>query len=105
MLSYEHAQEYQQTQFVVILTCPPFIGAADKVEAVNGLLTVLHVLKQFGFCLRLDKCQLFQTEEKVLGRIINKQGIKLDKTCVNKILNFPQIRNKKMVEVITGLLN
>ena len=66
---------------------------------------VLHRLEQAGLKLQEVKCKFYQSSVKYLGRIISKDGQKMDPGIVSAILDMPTPKTAKEVESFLGFLS
>ena len=75
-------------------------------EHVEHIRKVLKKLKEKGVKLRADKCKMFQKEVKYLGRIITKEGYRMDESNVAAIVKFKEEKPETVGEMrrLLGLL-
>ena len=57
-------------------------------EALNNLDKVLTRCKEVNLCLNSEKCRMMVTQGVVLGHLISLNGIKVDPTNIQVILNL-----------------
>ena len=76
-------------------------------EHVENLRTVLRRLKEHGVKLKPKKCNMFKHEVKFLGRIVSKDGYRMDPDTVKAVVQLKQHHPTNVGEVrqITGLLS
>lgn len=72
----------------------------EHVERVKQVLEKLH---EAGLKLKPEKCELFQTEVKFLGHIVNENGVSPDMQNVEKIVNWPCPKNLTEVRQFLGM--
>ena len=75
-------------------------------EHVEHIRTVLRKLRGAGVKLKASKCNMFQSEVKYLGRIITKDGYRMDETNLEAIRKFKSDRPETVGELrrLLGLL-
>jgi hypothetical protein len=61
----------------------------DFDKALSNLEKVLERCIASRLCLSLEKCHMMMTEGVVLGHYVSIEGIKVDPTKIEVILNFP----------------
>ncbi|GFY36458.1 retrovirus-related Pol polyprotein from transposon opus [Trichonephila clavipes] len=81
----------------VIISSPSFT------QYVKHLKEVFRLLHEARLTLNKDKCKFGCDEFKYLGLIINKEGIKTDKTKVQAIIEMKSPRNSKEVSKFLGM--
>ena len=80
-----------------------FHTSIDSLIDLTGLL--LSKIKEFGLKINPDKTTLFTNKAKILGHIIDNNGVQLPPEYLEKIRNLPQPKSPKEVQVLLGLLN
>ena len=76
--------------FVVPYLDDLLIYSASFEDHVEHIRTVLRRLRQNGIKLRADKCQLFKKEVKYLGRIVSKDGYRMDDSNIAAVTHFKE---------------
>ena len=66
-------------------------------ECFTNLETVLHRCIEKNLVLNWEKCQFMVNQGIVLGRIISKKGIEVDKGKIEIISKLPSLTNVKTV--------
>ena len=79
-----------------------FIGRTLE-EHLKNIRTVCDRLRETNLMLNPDKCMFLQRELEYLGHRVTPQGIMLLERYVEKVLKFPQPRNKEELERFVGL--
>lgn len=72
-------------------------------EHLKNLRMVFDRIRETRLMFNPDKCAFLQQELEYLGHEVTPEGIKPLKRNVEKVLNFPQPRNKKELEQFLGL--
>ena len=74
-------------------------------EALSIFEQVVKRLDKAGFRISLPKLKMFQPELKLLGVIINKDGVKADPAKTSGIVNFPEPTTKQQIMRFLGCCN
>ena len=77
----------------------------DFDEHLHRLAEVLQRFREAGLKLKPAKCEFFRKEVKFLGHVINAEGVCLDPSNVEKIVNWPLPRNAVEVRGLLGMGN
>ena len=95
-----YGPEFEHAVFVflddIIVISPTFE------HHIAMLLRVHDKLKKANLTINFAKSQFFRTELKYLGYIVNSQGLQVDPSKVDAILNYPTPTNKKEVKRFLG---
>ena len=76
---------------------------SDTIEDhIRHLKTVIDILCKEKFYLSKHKMQLFQKELKILGHIVNNQGIRMDSHKVESIKQWKVPTNKDLLQGFLG---
>ena len=75
-------------------------------EHVRHIQTVLRRLKEKGIKLKASKCELFKKEVTYLGRVVSREGYRMDDANIEAVRALKEIKPKKVGEVrqMLGLL-
>ncbi|XP_053681613.1 uncharacterized protein K02A2.6-like [Sabethes cyaneus] len=65
------------------------VGGRTEDEHQRNLFLVLERLQEYGFTVRMNKCNFGLNEVKYLGHIMNAEGIKPDPGKISSIVNMP----------------
>ena len=79
------------------------IIAQNEDEAIRSLEHVLKEAASYSLDINWKKCQLLQKCIEYLGHVVQDGTIKPSPEKVKAVLNFPEPRNRKMVESFLGL--
>ena len=92
--------------------CIPYLDdiivfSATFEDHLQHLRKVLSRLKEHGVKLKPKKCKLFKQEVTFLGRIVSKQGYKLDPSNIEPVLNLKKTSPRTVGDVrkLIGLLS
>ena len=72
-------------------------------DHVKHVKSVLDVLEREKLYLSRSKLHFISPELKILGRIIDDQGIRMDPTKVDSILNWKVPTNRDLLRDLSGL--
>ena len=81
------------------------VTGATPADHFRNLENVLHRLEEAGMKLNSGKCKFYQAEVKYLGRIINKDGVRMDPSAVDAILNMPSPSSRHELQSFLGYLS
>ena len=92
--------------------CAPYLDdtlvySADFDEHLSATRKVLQRLRSHGVKLHSKKCMLFFSEVSYLGRVISKDGYKMDPKNVEAVVALKELKPKTLGEVrrLVGLLS
>ena len=80
------------------------VFSASFEDHVQHLKTVLQRLREKGLKLKASKCELFKKEVKYLGRIVSKEGYRMDDTNIQAVQALKDATKPKKVGEIRQLL-
>ena len=80
------------------------VFSASFEDHVRHLKTVLQRLREKGLRLKASKCELFKKEVKYLGRIVSKEGYRMDDTNIEAVRALKDAAKPKKVGEIRQLL-
>ena len=79
---------------------------SDTIEDhMRHLRTVIDILRKEKFYLSEHKMQLFQKELKILGHIVDDQGIRMDPHKVESIRQWKVPTNKDLLQGFLGFVS
>ena len=76
--------------------------AETSQEHFANFIELLSRLHAAGLKLNKDKCKFYQKEVKFLGKIIDKNGQRIDPAAVEAIVNMPAPTNKHTLRSFLG---
>ena len=65
----------------------------------------LQRLQENGLYVKLKKCEFEVMETKMLGFIVNKEGIKMEREWISTILDWPEPTTLTQVQELVGFVN
>ena len=74
-------------------------------EHISHITKTLKRFEQAKLWLKLKKCEFHIQETKFLGHWITTEGIQMEKTKIQAILDWPELQNTKEVQQFIGLIN
>ena len=78
------------------------VTGATPDEHFNNLTELFTRLSDAGLRLNKDKCKFYQDEVKFLGKIINKDGQRMDPAITQAIVDMPAPKNKHTLRSFLG---
>ncbi|GFT11685.1 retrovirus-related Pol polyprotein from transposon 297 [Trichonephila clavipes] len=91
------------SKFVSVYMDDVIISSPSFAQHVKHLKEVFRLLHEAGLTLNKEKCKFGCEELKYLGLIINKEGIKIDETKVQAIVETKPPHNSKEVSKFLGM--
>lgn len=91
--------------FLVIYLDDLTIFSKSDQQHLDHLRQVFIKCRKYGISLNLKKYLFGLEEGKLLGHIISKDGIKIDPTRIEAILQTPHPRNMKEIQAFLGKIN
>ena len=81
------------------------VGSPTYKEHVKDLRKVCERLRDNGFYLNKDKCEILPREMNLLGHTLTKEGLKASKGKIQQVKDFPTPKTKKEVQSFLGIIN
>ena len=81
------------------------LGGKSKNEHDEILFEVLNRIKEFGFKLRVEKCQFGRTQIPFCGHLIDKDGIRPNPAKTQEIADIPRPEDVHQVRSFLGAVN
>ena len=91
--------------FVVAYLDDILIYSKTEKEHEQHVKTVLKALQEYGLRLKPEKCTFHNQEVDFLGSIVTTQGIKMDQSRIQAILEWPTPTNITEVQAFLGFAN
>jgi len=80
------------------------VPAADEVEAVANLNTVVKRCEEYGLVINLKKCCFLKKKIEFLGHCIENQSISISDDETKAVTKFPLPTNQKQLQSFLGLV-
>ena len=90
-------------QFVVVFIDDILVYSKDAQEHEQHLKLVLQTLREKKLYAKLSKCEFWLKEVSFLGHIVSVEGIKVDPTKIEAVVNWKPPRNVTEVRCFLGL--
>ena len=90
-------------QFVVIFIDDILVYFKDALEHEQRLKIVLQMLREKKLYAKLSKCDFWLKEVSFLGHIVSVEGIRVDPTKVEAVVNWKPPRNVTEMRSFLGL--
>ena len=81
------------------------IASKDENEHLEHINILLNRLNELNLKINPDKCNWFATEIKLLGHIVDQNGIRMDVDKIEAIKNRKEPTNLKQLQSFLGLTN
>ena len=78
------------------------LSGSNAKEHFDNLAELLYRLYACGLKANLAKCTFYQNEVKFLGKIVDRDGIRLDTSTTDAILNMPAPNDKSQLRSFLG---
>ena len=80
------------------------VTGTDFDDMLRNLETVLKRFCSYGLKLKPDKCRLFQREIRFLGRVADRNGVRMTNEHIDAVLQWPIPTNRKDLERFLGFI-
>ncbi len=90
-------------QFVVVFIDDIFVYSRNAEEHDRHLRIVLQTLREKQLYAKLSKCEFWLKEISFLGHVVSAEGIKVDPSKIEAILNWKPPRNITEIHSFLGL--
>ncbi|MBW0576063.1 hypothetical protein O181_115778 [Austropuccinia psidii MF-1] len=81
------------------------VFSSSEEEHVKNVASVLHRLRDNNLFSKASKCVFHASSLEYLGYAVSSDGLKMDSSKVQQILNFPQPKNIKDLQFLLGFAN
>jgi hypothetical protein len=81
------------------------IHGETEEEFLANLAKVFERFAKYGIFLNPDKCVLGVNEIEYVGHVVGKDGVKMSREKISKVLNFPRPERLKELRSFLGLVN
>ena len=90
-------------EFVVVFIDDILIYSKSTIEHENHLRLALQILRDKKLYAKLSKCEFWLFSISFLGHVINEEGISIDLSKIEAIVNWPTPTNVSEVRSFLGL--
>ncbi|GMP43953.1 hypothetical protein CsSME_00013113 [Camellia sinensis var. sinensis] len=90
-------------EFVVVFIDDILIYSKSGVEHEKHLRLALQILRDRKLYAKLSKCEFWLSSISFLGHVINEEGISVDPSKIEAIVNWPTPTNVSEVRCFLGL--
>ncbi|MBW0516295.1 hypothetical protein O181_056010 [Austropuccinia psidii MF-1] len=91
--------------FVVVYLDDIMVFSSSEEEQVKNVASALQRLRNNNLFSKASKCVLHDSHVGYLGYVVSSDGLKMDSSKVQKILNWPQPKNIKALQSFLGFSN
>ncbi|MBW0577198.1 hypothetical protein O181_116913 [Austropuccinia psidii MF-1] len=91
--------------FVVVYLDDIMVFSSSEEEHVKHVASVLQILRDKNLFAKASKCVFHASSVEYLGYVVSSDGLKMDSSKVQQILNWPQPKNIKALQSFLGFAN
>ncbi|MBW0574821.1 hypothetical protein O181_114536 [Austropuccinia psidii MF-1] len=91
--------------FVVVYLDDIMVFSSSEEEHVKHVTSILQQLRENSLFAKASKCVFHASSVEYLGYVVSSEGLKMDSSEVQQILNWPQPRNIKALQSFLGFAN
>ncbi|MBW0565738.1 hypothetical protein O181_105453 [Austropuccinia psidii MF-1] len=91
--------------FVLVYLYDIMIFSSSEEEHVKHVASVLQRLRDNNLCSKASKCVFRASSVKYLGYVVSSDGLKMDSSKAQQMLNWPQLKNIKALQSFLGFAN
>ncbi|MBW0503992.1 hypothetical protein O181_043707 [Austropuccinia psidii MF-1] len=91
--------------FVVVYLDDIMVFSSSEEEHVKHVASVLQRLRDNNLFSKASKCVFHASSVEYLGYVVSSEGLKMDSSKVQQILNWPQPKNIKALQSFLGFAN
>ncbi|XP_055688256.1 uncharacterized protein K02A2.6-like [Lutzomyia longipalpis] len=81
------------------------VAGSDITSHINTVKKVLQRIQEYGFHIKLEKCNFFHSQVKYLGHILDSQGVRPDPEKIAAIREMPAPQNQSELRSFLGAIN
>ena len=90
-------------KFVIVFIDDILVYSKDKSEHAKHLRIVLQILRQHQLYAKFSKCEFWLDKVEFLGHVITKEGIAVNPSKVQSVLDWQAPKNVKEVRGFLGM--
>jgi hypothetical protein len=91
--------------FIVIYLDNILIFSKSKVKHIDHIKLVLQALDLAELRLKPKKCEFHKEEVKFLGFTVSVHGVKMSKSKIKVVKDWPTLKNVKNIQEFLGFIN
>ncbi|MBW0549445.1 hypothetical protein O181_089160 [Austropuccinia psidii MF-1] len=91
--------------FVVVYLDDIMVFSSSEEEHVKHVASVLQRLRDNNLFAKARKCVFHASSMEYLGYVVSSDGLRMDSSKVQQILNWPQPKNIKALQSFLGIAN
>ncbi|MBW0566083.1 hypothetical protein O181_105798 [Austropuccinia psidii MF-1] len=91
--------------FFVVYLDDIMVFSSSEEEHVKHVASVLQRLRDNNLFHKASKCVFYASRVEYLGYVVSSDGLKMDSSKVQQILNWPQPKNIKALQSFLGFAN
>ncbi|MBW0575577.1 hypothetical protein O181_115292, partial [Austropuccinia psidii MF-1] len=91
--------------FVVVYLDYIMVFSSSQGEHVKHVSSVLQRLRDNSLFAKASKCVIHASSMEYLGYVVSSEGLKMNSSKVQKIINWPQPKNIKALQSFLGFAN
>ncbi|MBW0497144.1 hypothetical protein O181_036859 [Austropuccinia psidii MF-1] len=91
--------------FIVVYLDDIMVLSNSEEEHVRNVASVLQILRDNNLFSKASKCVLHASSVEYLGYVVSSDGLKIDSSKFQQILNCPQPKNIKALQSFLGFTN
>ncbi|MBW0505190.1 hypothetical protein O181_044905 [Austropuccinia psidii MF-1] len=91
--------------FVVVYLDDIMVFSSSEEEHIKHVTSVLQRLREKNLFAKASKCVFHDSSVEYLGYVVSSDGLKMDSSKAQQILNWPQPKNIKALQYSLGFAN
>ncbi|MBW0497674.1 hypothetical protein O181_037389 [Austropuccinia psidii MF-1] len=91
--------------FIVVYLDEIMVFSSSEEEHVKHVASVLQRLRENNLFTKASKCVFHASSVEYLGYVVSSDGLKMDSSKAQQILNWPQPKNIKALQYFLGFSN
>ena len=90
-------------QFIIVFIDDILIYSKNEEEHAEHLRIALQTLREHGLYAKREKCDFWMTKVKFLGHVVSEEGISVDPSKIEAVLNWERPKNVSEIRSFLGL--